>query len=218
MICLNTPKSVISKLMRKDGDTQLWNNSWQIFFDVYFDIVKLMAKKSLRKFGWNSVSDSDIDEIVSNTFGSLIDAFADGKYKPSGNHYFRGFLKQIVTRRTVDFLRKQNKKRTISVESIEIISALQRENGAAEDYFKKLDDEEMRLFRRTQIMDLWESIRPAYSPETALIFEMRILRDMPIQKICDELNVDRTKVDKAVYRIRKKLREEYEKENIGKEF
>ena len=177
-----------------------------------------MAKKSLRKFGWSSVSDSDIDEIVSNTFGSLIDAFADGKYKPSGNHYFRGFLKQIVARRTVDFLRKQNKKRTISVESIEIISALQRENGAAEDYFKKLDDEEMQLFRRTQIMDLWESIRPAYSPETALIFEMRILRDMPIQKICDELNVDRTKVDKAVYRIRKKLREEYEKENIGKEF
>lgn len=105
MICPNTPKSVISKLMRKDGDRLLWNNSWQIFFDVYFDIVKLMAQKSLRKLGWCSLSDADVDEIVSNTFSSLIDSFSDGKYKPSDDRHFRGFLKQIVTRRAVDFLR-----------------------------------------------------------------------------------------------------------------
>ncbi len=149
---------------------------------------------------------------------SLIDSFSDGKYKPSDDRHFRGFLKQIVTRRAVDFLRTQDKKRTISVESIEIISALHRENEAAEDYFEKLDDEEMRLYRRTQIMDLWESMRPAYSPETALIFEMRVLRGISVTEICSELNVDRTKVDKAVHRIRKKLREECQKENIGKEF
>ena len=218
MICPNTPKSVISKLMRKDGDRLLWNNSWQIFFDVYFDIVKLMAQKSLLKLGWCSISDADVDEIVSNTFSSLIDSFSDGKYKPSDDRHFRGFLKQIVTRRAVAFLRPQDKKRTISVESIEIISALHRENEAAEDYFEKLDDEEMRLYRRTQIMDLWESIRPAYSPETALIFEMRIMRGISVTEICEELNVDRTKVDKAVHRIRKKLREECQKENIGKDF
>ena len=76
----------------------------------------------------------------------------------------------------------------------------------------------MRLYRRTQIMDLWESMRPAYSHETALIFEMRVLRGISVQEICSELNVDRTKVDKAVHRIRKKLREECQKENIGKEF
>ena len=54
--------------------------------------------------------------------------------------------------------------------------------------------------------------------ETALIFEMRIMRGISVAEICEELNVDRTKVDKAVHRIRKKLREECQKENIGKDF
>lgn len=67
-------------------------------------------------------------------------------------------------------------------------------------------------------MDLWESIRPAHSPETALIFEMRVLEKRPVMEICKELNVDRAKVDKAVHRITKKLHEEYKKENLGKEF
>lgn len=218
MICPDTPKSVISKLMRKDGDKLLWNNSWRIFFDVYFGIIKLMAQKSLRQLGWNSYSETDLDEIVSKIFLSLVESFSNGNYKPADNRHFRGFLKQIVVRRVVDFLRTQDRKRTISVESIEILSALNRENEAVEEYFKQLDEDEMRQYIRTQIMDLWESIRPAHSPETALIFEMRVLEKRPVMEICKELNVDRAKVDKAVHRITKKLHEEYKKENLGKEF
>ena len=204
--------------MRKDGDKLLWNNSWRIFFDVYFGIIKLMAQKSLRQLGWNSYSETDLDEIVSKIFLSLVESFSNGNYKPADSRHFRGFLKQIVTRRVVDFLRTQDKKRTISVESIEILSALNRENEAVEEYFKQLDEDEMKQYLRTQIMDLWESIRPAHSPETALIFEMRVLERRPVMEICRELNVDRAKVDKAVHRITKKLHEEYKKENLGKEF
>ena len=64
---------------------------------------------------------------------------------------------------------------------------------------------------------IWESIRPAYSPENAIIFEKRILEEESVTDICEELDIDRAKVDRTVHRIIKKIKEEISKENYSKE-
>ncbi len=217
MICPNTPKSVIEELLKKD-DSPLRNKSWNTFFEVYYNIIRLMAKKSLIKIGWTSFSEDDVSEMISQTFLSLENAFSKGLYKPSSSRYFRGFLKRIVSCRVVDFIRTQNKKRTISVESIEMIDAINREDEFSENYFQKLEEDEVKAYMRARIMDVWESIRHAYGSETALIFEMRILENIPVLEICEQLNVDRAKIDRVVHRIKKKIREELEQCDFEKEF
>ncbi len=216
MICPNTPKSVIAELLKKD-DSPLRNKSWNTFFSIYYDIIRLMAKKSLIKIGWTSFTEEDVSDILSQTYISLENAFSKGLYNPTNGQYFRGFLKRIVSCRVVDFIRAQNKQRTISIESIDLIGAINREDDFSENYFQKLEEDEEKAFFRAKILDIWESIRHAYSNQIALIFEMRILENRPILEICEELNVDRAKIDSAVHRIKKRIKEELEQTDFRKD-
>lgn len=215
MRCPDTPKSVINVLLQNNNNNPMWNKSWRIFYKIYYELICAMIHNSLRKMNWNSYSQDDIADITRDTFCSLFEAFSNGKYKNS--FHFRGFLKQLVYRRTVDFIRKQNRRRTIAVESIEIVEHLTNNDESASNYFSKLNEQEKILHKRALIMDIWESIRPAYSPENAIIFEKRILEEESVTDICEELDIDRAKVDRTVHRIIKKIKEEISKENYSKE-
>jgi len=208
MKCPDTPKSVIAKLIRNDGEKdRVWNKSWNIFYEVYYDLINAMVVNSFAQFGCASVPPDDIVETVSDVFMSLIKAFESGTYKP-GEYHFRGFLKLVAKRRTLDHLRKKSTVKSIPIESIEVIDALARENAQSRKYFDKLEENELKLYKRTLIMDIWESIRASYSPETALIFELRVFEEKSVAEICGQLGIERDKIDRAVHRITKKIRQE----------
>ncbi|MFR6034307.1 MAG: hypothetical protein ACLUKN_14715 [Bacilli bacterium] len=108
-------------------------------------------------------------------------------------------------------------KRTVNVEAIDLVDALKSKDGGAVKVFEELEANEVSIYRLSVIMDVWESIRHAFSPETCLIFEMTQLEEIPVKEVCKKLGVPRTKVDKAVYRIVKRLREELNKDIYRKE-
>lgn len=210
MKCPDTPNSVIGELL-KIQKGPLWQKSWVVFFDIYYNIVRSMTINSLKKIGWSTVPESDVEDIIAKTFLALLDAFSEGRYE-HGKYRFRGFLKRIISRRTIDYIRTKNRKRTVNLEAIEIIDALEsKERG--EKYFDTLEDNESREYRKSVILDIWENIRRDFSPETCACFEMAILQERSVSEICEFLNVERTKVDKSVHRIVKKIREE-----IGRDF
>ncbi len=207
MICPNTPKSVIAELLKKDN-SPLRNKSWNTFFSIYYDIIRLMTIKSMAKVGWTSFSEEDISDILSQTFLSLENSFTNGKYKPSDGRHFRGFLKRIVCCRVIDLIRSKNQKRVISFAPIE------NDDMFSQKPFDDIEEDEEKTFMRARIMDIWESIRHAYSPESALIFEMRVFDALSIPEICERLDIDRTKIDKTIHRIKKKIKEELEQNDL----
>ena len=214
MECPQTPNSVIAALLNTGGNA-LWQKSWGAFFDTYYVVMRAMTLNTFKKIGWLDVPENDI-EVISQSFISLRKAFESGSYKV-GEYRFRGFLKRIISRRTIDYVRAKNKKRTVNVEAIDLVDALKSKDGGAVKVFEELEANEVSIYRLSVIMDVWESIRHAFSPETCLIFEMTQLEEIPVKEVCKKLGVPRTKVDKAVYRIVKRLREELDKDIYRKE-
>ena len=215
MECPQTPNSVIAALLNTGGNA-LWQKSWGAFFDTYYVVMRAMPLNTFKKIGWLDVPENDIEEVISQSFISLRKAFESGSYKV-GEYRFRGFLKRIISRRTIDYVRAKNKKRTVNVEAIDLVDALKSKDGGAVKVFEELEANEVSIYRLSVIMDVWESIRHAFSPETCLIFEMTQLEEIPVKEVCKKLGVPRTKVDKAVYRIVKRLREELDKDIYRKE-
>lgn len=215
MECPQTPNSVIAALLNTGGNA-LWQKSWGAFFDTYYVVMRAMTLNTFKKIGWMDVPENDIEEVISQSFISLRKAFESGSYKV-GEYRFRGFLKRIISRRTIDYVRTKNKKRTVNVEAIDLVDALKSKDGGTVKVFEELEANEVSIYRLSVIMDVWESIRHAFSPETCLIFEMTQLEEIPVKEVCKKLGVPRTKVDKAVYRIVKRLREELDKDIYRKE-
>ena len=215
MECPQTPNSVIAALLNTGGNA-LWQKSWGAFFDTYYVVMRAMTLNTFKKIGWLDVPENDIEEVISQSFISLRKAFESGSYKV-GEYRFRGFLKRIISRRTIDYVRAKNKKRTVNVAAIDLVDALKSKDGGAVKVFEELEANEVSIYRLSVIMDVWESIRHAFSPETCLIFEMTQLEEIPVKEVCKKLGVPRTKVDKAVYRIVKRLREELNKDIYRKE-
>ena len=147
MKCPDTPKSVIAKLIRKDGEKdRVWNKSWNIFYEIYYDLINAMVVNSFAQFGCAGVPPDDIVETTSDVFMSLIKSFESGAYKP-GEYHFRGFLKLIAKRRTLDHLRKKSNVKSIPIESIDVIDALARENAQSRKFFDKLEEDELKLYK-----------------------------------------------------------------------
>ena len=215
MECPQTPNSVIAALLNTGGNA-LWQKSWGAFFDTYYVVMRAMTLNTFKKIGWLDVPENDIEEVISQSFISLRKAFESGSYKV-GEYRFRGFLKRIISRRTIDYVRAKNKKRTVNVEAIDLVDALKSKDGGAVKVFEELEANEVSIYRLSVIMDVWESIRHAFSPETCLIFEMTQLEEIPVKEVCKNLGVPRTKVDTAVYRIVKRLREELKNDIYRKE-
>jgi len=216
MECPATPNTLIAQLLKQNTGA-LWEKSWNTFFDVYYVVMHAMTINSFKKFSDCEPNENDVEDVITQSFVSIMDSFKNGNYQPC-KYRFRGFLKRIINCRVVDHIRKQTKKRTINVESIEIIEAInQKQSASGENYFDKLEDNEATTYRLTIIMDVWENIRPCFSPETCIAFEMRMLEGKSVQEVCDVLQVDRTKVDKSVFRITKRIKEEISKEIYQKE-
>ena len=66
-------------------------------------------------------------------------------------------------------------------------------------------------------MDAWENIRPSFSPQTCLIFEMSQLEGKNVPEISEILGVTRNIIDSCVHRVLKKLKSKLEEENYRRE-
>lgn len=217
MNCPNTPTSVISGMLKKE-QTMAWQSAWKVFVEIYYSTMLAMAKNEFSRFGWTNTSDDEIEEVISATTLSIIDVFKKGKYEKG--HKFRGFLKRIISRRVVDYIRTKNRKRTLAVESTNFLDAINNSDlniDKSDGYYESLEENESIAYRKSVVLDAWENIRPAFSSQTALIFEMSYLENRPIGEILTSLGVDRKKVDNALHRVIKKLKQKVNEEDYRKE-
>ena len=206
----STPNTILGEIMRHRDDS-IWNVSWASFFRIYSNIVRVMAQNTMRRTGFSQYSASDINEIVCDVFVNLQNVFTQNKYVPE-NHRFRGFLKSVVYGRTIDYIRRKYPKRTINVEAIDIVEALQKKKSgdlfAVDKSFEFFEENEERAYRLAQLYQIWEGIKGSYDENNAIIFESVYLRGKSVNDTCGEFGVKRNAVDKAISRIIKRLRKE----------
>ena len=71
MECPQTPNSVIAALLNTGGNA-LWQKSWGAFFDTYYVVMRAMTLNTFKKIGWMDVPENDIEEVISQSFISLL--------------------------------------------------------------------------------------------------------------------------------------------------
>ncbi|MBR4597097.1 MAG: sigma-70 family RNA polymerase sigma factor [Opitutales bacterium] len=215
----STPNTILGEIMRHRDDS-IWNVSWSSFFTIYNGIVRIMAQNTMRRTGFSRYSKDDIDEIVCEVFVNLQRVFTQNKYVPE-NHRFRGFLKSVVYGRTIDYIRKKYPKCAINVEAIDIVEALQKKKSgdlfAVDKSFEFFEENEERAYRLAQLYQIWEGIKDSYDQNNAIIFESVYLRGKSVRQACEEFGISRNAVDKALARIMKRIKKEFEKMNGAKE-
>ena len=210
MKCPDTPASIIKNLA-PENNLMLIQKSWSRFYDIYLMTVKAMAVKSFKKAGWHKVSENDITDVVQNAFISLFTAFKEGSYTPE-NHRFRGFLKRIVERRTLDFIRASRKNKTISIDALETLDALEKSRQDCDySYFDNLEESEMAEYRKAILNEATENVLQDCAPTMRLSFELRAMRDVPMEEVCRQLDISPARASKNVFTITQRLKSEINK-------
>ncbi|MBR4598409.1 MAG: sigma-70 family RNA polymerase sigma factor, partial [Opitutales bacterium] len=198
MVFIDTPKSMIEQMLESSENSAQWQVGWQRFFDIYYPVLRHMARSGFAKFGFETPPESAVDDVVSDTFQSMVKMFQSGKYDKTRR--FRGFLKTLVHRKAVDYMRKNRR-----------LIAPQPFDEAAQKIFEgqnarpDADEREDMLFRLARIREIFECIRlKSFDPQTLTIFEMVKLEGKPPKEVMKELGVKRNIVDNSVYKVMKK--------------
>ena len=208
MRCPDTPHSIIAKLNAENN--QAWNFSWTKFYEIYSTTLKQMTINAFLSALKRVPTDDEIADVISATVISVRDAFERNVYQPN-KYRFRGFLKTVVSRRVIDYIRNNNRKRQICFSNKEL------EQCDVSVYDNPLEEDENREYQKSLCMDILEATRTSFDAKTWLCFEMRHFKNMKISTICDELNLDTKKVYKNIHKVMCEIRKNYSSEYYQKE-
>ena len=201
-----TPNTIIEGLI-EDEKSAIWQGMWRKFFDIYYLPVKLMVKKSFAANAWSEVPVHIIDELVSDVFYNLIRIFSEKRYDKNRTK-FRYFLKAISNRRVIDFVRINSKKMSVrslnDEESDDIESLL--EEAARISFVSKLEEDEIRSFKQSFLMDLYLSIRGDFEARTSAAFEMIKFECKNTDEVAKVFGVSKNIINNDIYRVVKKLK------------
>ena len=214
----DTPDTVLKDMLRHESDGK-WNISWSSFYNIYHNIIIIMARNTFTKFNFKNYTDEDLKEVLCNVFFNLQKIFLGNKYSFE-NRRFRGLLKKVVVCRTVDYIRKKYPKYTIKMESLDFIEILVetgRDAYIQTNQFQQFEENEERAYKLIKIYNIWNKIKNSYDENNAMVFEMVYLENKTIKEVCDEFGISRSAVDKSLSRIMKRIKKELTKIQEGEE-
>lgn len=212
----DTPNTVLGEMLRHESEGG-WNVSWSSFYNIYHNIIIIMARNTFLKFNFKSYTEEDLKEVLCEVFFNLQKIFLGNKYVFE-NHRFRGFLKKVVVCRTMDYIRKKYPKHVIKMESLDFMDALVETESNAylkTNQFEQFEEDEERAYKLIKIYNIWDKIKNSYDENNAMIFEMVYLQNKTIKEACEEFGISRSAVDKSLSRIMKRIKKEYAKLDEG---
>ena len=191
-----TRQSLLLRL--KDQEDQ---EGWQEFFDTYWRLIYSFCLKA-------GLSEIEAEEVVQETMISVAKQMPQFRYDGSKGG-FKAWLMTLVRRRMVDRLRKQNRWNRI-------ISQVPPFEGSSETVATDHPDP-----KRPELDVLWASewegylinkalqqVREKVSEKQYLIYEMHVLREVPISTVVANLQTSTMAVYVAKHRVGKLLRVE----------
>ena len=191
-----TRTSLLSRLKSLEDDT-----SWQEFFDLYWKLIYSVARRS-------GLHDADAREVVQETVISLSRSLPQFQYdRRKGS--FRSWMYRQTHWRVLDHLRRQKRRE----------AAIMPASGSNTQLIESVPDPACGL-SESRWDEEWEQnlfdlalqrIRKNVSPKLYQIFDLYVVRELPVSDVMATLNVTRTQVYLTKHRFTKALRKEVER-------
>jgi RNA polymerase sigma factor (sigma-70 family) len=234
----NTPKTLISQIF-KPGDGLNHNRNWKSFFDIYHPFIRSSISLSLITRNWRDVNEHVLEEITSDVLVSLV----KNKKPFDRSKNFKGLLKQIIDRRVIDYIKKQNQAKNQvnpdldspignddSGQTLNDILSMENPDGTyiTETKHKVNNRRQINISygeverngRYATLRDMVNAVKDSVPPRTYSIFERIKIYEEDVTHVMKDMNLNRGQVDNAIYKFTKKLKElaqteEYRKELIN---
>ena len=188
-----TRYSLLSRLKNWEDD-----ESWREFFDTYWRLIYAVALKS-------GLTDAEAQEVVQETIicvAKNIQKFKRDRKLGS----FKGWLRNLTHWRIADQLRKRIKvlRNDMALES-QSLSALDEMPGQTMDSAESDWESE---WQRNLLKTALEQVKRHVREEQYQLFDLYVIRQWPVDRITQTLNVSATRVYLAKYRITRRLKKE----------
>jgi RNA polymerase sigma factor (sigma-70 family) len=193
-----TPRTLLGRLKR-NGDDARWQASWDEFFDIYHQAVRVCVVHSFARRGWHTVSESDADDVVMRVFQSFHEAQQSFELEDAKGR-LRQFLTTLSQRRVIDFMRSQRRHNEGRV-------WFDSDNQPdAPEEASTLDGRVDEAFRAARSALLFSVLREQTSPRIFMIFESVKLNGRKPEDVARELGVTRGVIDNSIHKAMTKLR------------
>ena len=196
MDTLVTRKSLLTRLKRWDDQ-----EGWTTFFDTYWSLIYSSALKM-------GLAEDEAEDVVQETVISVIKAMPAFKYDPQRGT-FRGWLLKITSCRIRDRIRRRPHE--LLVQSI-----MDADNDdeasdpilSAQAPYPELENNWDNDWESALLTAALERVKQRADPRYYQIFELYVLEEWSVPRICSFLNIGPARVYLARHRIRSVLKKE----------
>jgi len=199
-----TPPSILVRL-KHEVHPASWNRSWEEFFDLYHEAVRVSVMYSFSKFSWYRYNDEDLEATVLKVFQSFNDEIQKGFEFDGDRGKFRQFLITICQRRVSDFMRQQKRLERFDSLAPEELAEATRERNI--EIFDEQEKEKVNEeFAKAKFGELLSLLRERVAPRVYTIFELVKLNGGEPENVAQQLEVKRGVVDNSIYKAMQTLR------------
>lgn len=189
-----TRASLLSRL--KDWDDEA---SWRDFFNIYWKLIYRTAIKS-------GLSDAEAQDVVQETIISVSKSMPGFKYNPRLGS-FKSWLLKVTHWRIVDQVRKRrSQKDVIEVPIAELES--HRMEMQAISVPSDLENQWEREYGQNLMDAAMERVKNQVDPKHFQIFDLYVLKELPVKRISAILSVRASTVYLVKHRLSKLIRNE----------
>lgn len=194
-----TRESLLTRLKHSED-----RDGWQRFFDTYAGVIHALALRS-------GLSQSEADDALQETMLSVAREMPGFKYDPARGS-FKGWLFQISRRRIVDQFRKRVRQQRDGDDAGDLIQEVPDPKGDAMD--KCWEDE----WRENQLKLAIERVKKKVAPRQWQMFDLVALQNLPTERVCEMLGVNRAQLYMARMRVGRLLKSEVQAVSVDAPF
>jgi RNA polymerase sigma-70 factor (ECF subfamily) len=194
---LSTSSDLIQGVRRHD------QAAWKRLVRVYSGLVYYWCRREAR------LSPDDADDVLQAVFMAVARSIGDLQ-QGNGGGSFRGWLRAITTNKIRDHLRRelQQPQAEGGSDAARKLSQVPEPFPESPDTAAATSPHDAVCEQSILINRLLEELRPQFDAKSWTAFWQSEIRGRPRQEIADELQMSPAAVNQAIYRIRKRLRQE----------
>lgn len=190
-----TRSSLVNRLCNWGDET-----GWQAFFDQYWKLIYSVAIKS-------GLSDGESQDVVQETVVAVAKQMRGGGYDPARSS-FKNWLCMITRRRIVDHHRRRTKLRKETLETEDATTGTDPIARVADPASLAPDDLWAEEWRKNIADTAIERVKQQVTPKQFQIFDLSVLKDVPVREVTKLLKVNAAQVYLARHRVGALVRKE----------
>lgn len=168
------------------------HGGWQDFFDHYWKLIYAVAVKA-------GLTDAEAQDVVQETVVAVAKQMREGGYDRTKSS-FKNWLCLITRRRIIDHFRRRTKlkKRPPASETTSRTDTIARVPDPASLELDAVWDEE---WRKNLVDAAIERVKQQVSSKQFQIFDLAVLKDLPVREVTKLLKVNAAQVYLARHRV-----------------